>query len=98
MTRYFNGEIRTLTMVLGFDLTSVTTKTVDILCPDGTYDQITNANITVADATTGTITFSYTFTMPGEHIAQAKMVWAAVTRYSEPVSFFASTPLYVPPA
>jgi hypothetical protein len=91
-TNYFVGEIgRTISIYCGFDLTSVVTKLVTILKPDGTTTvTFTGSEVTVDDVTTGQIHISSksgTFSAAGEYLIQAKMTYATNILYSPMLSF-----------
>lgn len=88
---YYLGEQgRTITQVTGFDWTSVVTKTVIIEKPSGDTITKTGAQVTVADATSGTIYVTIEagdLDETGTYLFQAKAEFASSIRFGDVMSF-----------
>jgi hypothetical protein len=91
---YFIGEVgKAISLNCGFDLTSVSTKTVYIIRPSSPTSTLTftGTDVVVDDTGTGQIhvlSKSGDLSVAGTYLAQAKMVWAnGDTKYS-PIAAF----------
>lgn len=91
---FTKGTIQTVTFVLGFNLAPLTNRAGKLVnLTTGNNFSYNNAQITVADNATGTITIPANLTEAGEYIAQFAANNATLKSYSSDFEFKVVEPI-----
>lgn len=91
---FSKGDIRTLTFVLGFNLAPLGTQAGKLYnLTTGNNLALNNAQITVADNATGTITITANLNETGDWLAQFSSNNATLKSYSPVFSYKVTTPV-----
>lgn len=90
---YYKGDIVTIQQITNIDWTGATYKQFKFVPPSGTATTKTGTDVTVDDATSGTVHATVTLNEAGQWLAQARRdVGATDIRYGPTMDFYVSEP------